>query len=160
MSTYYQPYDAWCHQCFQLQVTSAAGVTWSRRCSAGGGGGGLWWWWFVVVVVVVDSSSTGAPLIHASPLNTWCRLSRVPLIHLRPYLPPSRSLNILGASIVYSFLWFPRPDPFEYPTLWSYYLSSLTWGGTWPWFIKYLCFSRLIWYLFYCCAPVCCHHMY
>jgi len=42
------------------------------------------------------SSSTVASLYHAGLFNAWCRLSRVPLTHLGPYLPPSRSLEKSG----------------------------------------------------------------
>lgn len=71
------------------------------------------WWW-------PTSPSTGAPLYHAGPLNTWFRLSRVPLTHLGPYLPPSTSLKKQGGEIFYSiFLWFPLPHKYK---RWNYLL--------------------------------------
>ena len=42
------------------------------------------------------TSATGASPYHAGLLNTWCRLSRVPLTHFGQYLPPSRSLEKQG----------------------------------------------------------------
>lgn len=66
---------------------------------------GRWW---------PTSPSIGASLYHAGLPIAWCRLSRVPLTHLGPYLPPSGSLEKTGrGEIFYStFLWFPLPPNF------------------------------------------------
>lgn len=96
------------------------------------------------------SPSTGASLYHAGLPIAWCRLSRVPLTHLGPYLPPSRSLEKTGrGEIFYSiFLWFPLPPNFLSRGITSY-LSP--WPRQKVTLIHLLRFSGFIWYLFYRC---------
>lgn len=95
----------------------------------------FWGWWWPT------SPSTGASLYHADLLNAWCRLSRVPLTHLDPYSPLSRSLeNGEGKSNTASF--FDFHPSFEFLKQWNYlFIPHLGRGRRWPSFIKDLFFQ-------------------
>lgn len=64
------------------------------------------------------------PLYHAGLLSPWCRLSRVPLTHLGPYLPPSRSLEKwVGGNLLQRL----SLDSHSHPGFWFSYAVESPW---------------------------------